>query len=190
MLAAVDSGALDNYFPASYIREKHDMTGPKQAMGTANRSVMRSVATDHYVHSSILEQTQTYKKFIKVTLPLLSVGCLCVNSVCPNKRWKCAEHGNPRSKTKPLFPTNYLQTWYVCASKGGGSKSNQRTKSNAKCIECLQGTNTTSFDVLLRWLCGLHTKSYLDKKVLRPTSNPDGHCSHPKELKNTYKNQK
>ena len=79
IVAAVDSGASDYYFPADYIRENHDLTGPKQDVGTANGSVMRLIVIDWYFHGNILERAHTCKKFIEVTLPLVSVGHLCVN---------------------------------------------------------------------------------------------------------------
>ena len=42
---------------------------------------MRLVATDWYVHGTIPEQARTCKKFIKIILPLVSVGRLFVNGL-------------------------------------------------------------------------------------------------------------
>lgn len=46
IVAAVNSGASDHYFPSSYQGEDSQPVATPHAVGTANCSVMRSVSTD------------------------------------------------------------------------------------------------------------------------------------------------
>ena len=48
IVAAIDSGASDNYFPATFTGEDHRCPPISHTVGTANGTVMRSVATDRF----------------------------------------------------------------------------------------------------------------------------------------------
>ena len=88
--AAIDLAASDTYFPAWYNGCKHNASAPSTCVGTANDSVMRSVATNVIHLDGIPESACTCKKFIEVTLPLVSVGKLCIHGmtvILPNPWW-------------------------------------------------------------------------------------------------------
>ena len=76
-MAAVDSGASDHYFPATYTGELPQPVIKPHPVGTANGSVMRSVSTDRFRLPGIDPEARTCKKFLEVKLPLISVGRLC-----------------------------------------------------------------------------------------------------------------
>ena len=82
-VAAIDSAASNNYFPASYIGEDHCSTQGMMSdiVGTANGSNMESVASNRYIMDGVPAAAQTCKKFVEVKLPLVSVGKLCTNGM-------------------------------------------------------------------------------------------------------------
>ena len=57
------------------------MEAPKYVVGTANGTSMRSVATDRFPLQRVPQQDRRCKKFIEVTLPLVSVGRLCIHGL-------------------------------------------------------------------------------------------------------------
>ena len=77
----MDSGASDNYFPATFTGENHRCPTISHAVGTANGNIMRSVATDRFTMPGIPRTGRECKKFHEVELPLVSVGKLCVNGM-------------------------------------------------------------------------------------------------------------
>ena len=81
VIAAVDSGASDNYFPATFTGENHRCPTISHAVGTANGNIMRSVATDRFTMPGVPSTGRGCKKFYEVDLPLVSVGKLCVNGM-------------------------------------------------------------------------------------------------------------
>ena len=80
-VAAVDSAASGNYFPASYTGEAHDSKTTSIPVGTANDNVMRSVATDQFPLKGVPVNARLCYKFKEVSLPLVSVGKLCVHGM-------------------------------------------------------------------------------------------------------------
>ena len=80
-MAAVDSAASGNYFPALYRGEAHDSKTTSIPVGTANDEVMQSIATDRFPLKGVPEDTRRCYKFKEVSLPLVSVGKLCVSIV-------------------------------------------------------------------------------------------------------------
>ena len=77
ILAALDSAASDIYFPSWYRGDNHDTSTPSTVVGTANDSTMHSVATDVIRLDGVPKEALKCKKFVEVTLPLVSVGKLC-----------------------------------------------------------------------------------------------------------------
>ena len=80
-MAAVDSAASGNYFPATYRGEAHDSETTSIPVGTANDEVMRSVATDRFPLAGVPAGARRCYKFRQVSLPLVSVGKLCVHGM-------------------------------------------------------------------------------------------------------------
>ena len=78
-MAAVDSGASDHYFPATYTAELPQAVIKPDPVGMANGSVMQSVSTNRFRLPGIDASARTCKKFFKVKLSLISVGRLCVH---------------------------------------------------------------------------------------------------------------
>ena len=78
-VAVIDSGASDHYFPASYVGELPQSVTTPHSVGTANGTVMESVSTDRFPLPGIKAAARNCKKFVEVTLPLISVGRLCVH---------------------------------------------------------------------------------------------------------------
>ena len=79
--AAVDSTASDTYFPAWYQGYDHNNTPNDTCVGTANNSIMGSVATNTIHLDGIPEAARTCKKFVEVTLPIISVVKLCIHGM-------------------------------------------------------------------------------------------------------------
>ena len=80
-MAAVDSAASGNYFPALYTGEAHDSKTTSIPVGTANDNVMRSVATDRFPLKGVPADARRCYKFKEVSLPLVSVEKLCVHGM-------------------------------------------------------------------------------------------------------------
>ena len=78
--AAVDSAASNNYFPIDFNGGHHQNVGG-DPVGTAGGIVMRSVATDRFQLAGAPAGALDCKKFIEVTLPLISVGRLCIHGL-------------------------------------------------------------------------------------------------------------
>lgn len=77
--AAADSAASGHYFPIDFNGGHHDESAPATPVGTANGSNMHSLARDKFSISHQEQQQQhECKKFLEVTLPLISVGRLCL----------------------------------------------------------------------------------------------------------------
>ena len=75
--AVVDPGASDNYWPDTYRGEAHNTNCTSTPVGTANGATIQLVATDRFPMAGVPAGACTCKKFIEVTLPLVSVGKLC-----------------------------------------------------------------------------------------------------------------
>ena len=80
-MAAVDLAASGNYFQALYKGKAHDSMAQSIPVNTANNNVMQSVATDQFPLQGIPADTQQCYKFKEVSLPLVSVGKLCVHGM-------------------------------------------------------------------------------------------------------------
>ena len=78
--AAVDSAASNNYFPIDFNGGHHQNVGG-DPVGTAGGIVMRSVATDRFQLAGAPAGALDCKKFLEVTLPLISVGRLCIHGL-------------------------------------------------------------------------------------------------------------
>ena len=79
ILAAVDSAASGHYLPADFDGGNHKTNTASSIVHTANGGTMKSVATDSFVLSGDVDgEKHECTKFIEVTLPLVSVGKLCV----------------------------------------------------------------------------------------------------------------
>ena len=79
ILAAVDSAASGHYLPADFDGGNHKTDTASSIVHTANGGTMKSVATDSFVLSGDVDgEKHECTKFIEVTLPLVSVGKLCV----------------------------------------------------------------------------------------------------------------
>ena len=79
--AAVDSAASNNYFPITYIGEEPRTSHNTETVGTANGALMRLVATDRFTMVGVPKEARECKKFAEITLPLVSVGRLCVHGM-------------------------------------------------------------------------------------------------------------
>ena len=77
--AAADSAASDHYFPIGFDGGDHDTSGRSYPVGTADGGTMYSAASDVFYLEGALIEARQCKKFYKVSLPLVSVGKLCVH---------------------------------------------------------------------------------------------------------------
>ena len=77
----IDSGASDNYFPASYNDEAHDDNITPESVGNANGTIMKSVASDRFILEGVPDAARKCKKFVENQIPLVSVGRLCVHGL-------------------------------------------------------------------------------------------------------------
>ena len=80
-MVADDSAASENYFPASYKGEAHDSMAKSITVGTTNDNVMQSITTNQFLLQEIPTNAQQCYKFKEVSLPLVSVGKLCVHGM-------------------------------------------------------------------------------------------------------------
>ena len=79
--AAADSAASDHYFPIGFNGGEHDTLGRSYPAGTADGGTMHSAATDVFYLEGAPIEARRCKKFYKVSLPLVSVGKLCVHGM-------------------------------------------------------------------------------------------------------------
>ena len=79
--AAVDSAASGNYFTATYHSEQPDSGVQGLLVGTANDNIMQSVGTDRFVLPGLPSPARACHKFLKVSLPLVLVGTLCIHGM-------------------------------------------------------------------------------------------------------------
>ena len=79
--AAADSAASDHYFPIGFNGGEHDDTGKSYPVGTADGNTMHSAATDVFYLKGAPIEARRCKKFYEVSLPLVSVGKLCVHGM-------------------------------------------------------------------------------------------------------------
>ena len=79
--AAADSAASDHYFPIGFDGGEHDTSGRSYPVGTADGGTMHSAATDVFYLEGAPIEARRCKKFYEVSLPLVSVGKLCVHGM-------------------------------------------------------------------------------------------------------------
>ena len=79
--AAIDSGASGNYYPSSYVGEKHNPLAPKVVVGFANNAAIKSKAQDTIQFKNLPTEAKICHKFDEITTPLISVSQLCQNKM-------------------------------------------------------------------------------------------------------------
>ena len=79
--AAADSAASDHYFPIGFNGGEHNTSGRSYPVGTADGGTMHSAATDVFYLEGAPIEARRCKKFYEVSLPLVSVGKLCVHGM-------------------------------------------------------------------------------------------------------------